>query len=573
MSKKKECSRCKNIKRIDQFTSDTGRELVMCKRCRELQKAKRGEYNICRRENCTTQPSFGKEGSSKKEYCKAHSPPGYVDVAHKQCLYENCTIRPTYGAMESRKVEYCRTHSPSGYVDVTSKQCLHENCTKQPHYGISGCRKSEYCKSHAPAGYFIVTNKQCLHENCTKQPIYGIRGSKKKEYCKSHAPLGYTDVVNKHCLHENCTKQPHYGIPGSLKVEYCKSHAPSGYTDVISKQCLHENCTIRPNYGTLRSRKREYCKAHSPSGYTYVANKQCLHENCITHPRYGITGNRNVEYCKSHAPLGYTDIVSKQCLHENCTTRPTYGIVGSKKREYCKSHAPPGYTDVVNKRCLHENCTTRAGYNKPGYSPDFCVKHKTINMVIYPLKYGKDDMKECTYCLAEIHYSDDYCPSCKQFNILGQTVKTHAKELEIKVLLEANFDSDIFNHDKTVAGGCSRKRPDFLLTADWGNIVLEVDEFQHKRKTYPCECEITRMKEIYFDCGVKNLLFIRYNPDIYKTVTGEIPMTKKKRQDLLVKIIREQLKKKKVKNLGVMYLFYDHFSADAIEIDPIKPYK
>ena len=71
----------------------------------------------------------------------------------------------------------------------------------------------------------------------------------------------------------------------------------------------------------------------------------------------------------------------------------------------------------------------------------------------------------------------------------------------------------------------------------------------------------------------KNLLFIRYNPDTYLTVTGEKPLIKRKRQELLIKIIQQQLKKKKVRNLGVMYLFYDHFSVDAIEIERIKPYE
>ena len=139
-------------------------------------------------------------------------------------------------------------------------------------------------------------------------------------------------------------------------------------------------------------------------------------------------------------------------------------------------------------------------------------------MLTYPLRYGKNDIKKCLYCWEEIYYSDDFCPYCKQFNILGTTVKTHTKELEIEVLLEQKFGADIFIHDKSVSGGCSLKRPDFLLTATWGHIVLEVDEFQHKRKTYPCECEVARMKQIYFDCGVKNLLFIRYNSRVFLSI-------------------------------------------------------
>jgi len=50
-------------------------------------------------------------------------------------------------------------------------------------------------------------------------------------------------------------------------------------------------------------------------------------------------------------------------------------------------------------------------------------------------------------------------------------------------------------------------------------------------------------------------------------------MIKRKRQELLIKIINQQLETKEVENLGVMYLFYDYFSTDAIEIEHIEPYK
>ena len=80
------------------------------------------------------------------------------------------------------------------------------------------------------------------------------------------------------------------------------------------------------------------------------------------------------------------------------------------------------------------------------------------------------------------------------------------------------------------------------------------------------------MKEIYFDCGTKHLLFIRYNPDKYKTIEGQKSETQLQRRELLIKIIKEKLKKRRFKHLGVMYLFYDGFSMDAIEIEPIDPY-
>jgi len=42
---------------------------------------------------------------------------------------------------------------------------------------------------------------------------------------------------------------------------------------------------------------------------------------------------------------------------------------------------------------------------------------------------------------------------------------------------------------------------------------------------------------------------------------------------VLIKIIRHHLEFMEVKNLGVMYLFYDYFSVDAIEIEHINPYE
>ena len=535
MSKKKECSRCKNTKKIDQFKSDAGKEFATCKRCRDLQKSNRCDYRVCLEENCSTQPSYGEKGCSKREYCSRHSPVGYINISHQQCHHENCTIVPNFGKPGSSKVEYCLTHKLHGYVNVKSKRCQYENCTTIPIFGKPGDNRAIYCSKHKSLGYVNVKNRRCHHENCTSRPSFGKSGSNKAIYCSNHKLLGYIDVKSKRCQHENCTTIPIFGKPGDNKAIYCSAHKLHGYIDVKNRRCQHENCTTVSIFGKPESNKAIYCSAHK------------LH--------------------------GYIDVKNRRCQHENCTTGPIFGEPGSNKAIYCSEHKLHGYIDVKSRKCLHENCNTRANYNRPGYSSEYCAKHKTTRMLINPLKYGKDDVKECTYCLAKIHYYEDYCHSCKQFNILGQTVKTHAKELEIKVLLEEKFDSAIFNHDKTVSGGCSRKRPDFLLTAKWGNIVLEVDEFQHKRKTYPCTCEISRMKEIYFDCGVENLLFIRYNPDNYKTVTYEKPIIKKKRQELLVKIISQQLETKEVENLGVMYLFYDHFSVDAIEIEHIEPYK
>ena len=118
---------------------------------------------------------------------------------------------------------------------------------------------------------------------------------------------------------------------------------------------------------------------------------------------------------------------------------------------------------------------------------------------------------------------------------------------------------------------CSKRRPDFLIPINYGSIVVEVDEYQHNRKNYPCECEITRMKQIYFDIGAKHLISIRYNPDKYKPSYGS-EWTLQQRETKLIKLIKELITKHPTNSLEVYYLFYDGFTELEDHIDIINPY-
>ncbi len=346
----------------------------------------------------------------------------------------------------------------------------------------------------------------------------------------------------------------------------------------MSKRCRHSTgCDTRPNFGKPGSKLAEYCSKHAPVGYVDVKNKKCQYPTgCDVQPNFGKSGSKLAEYCSKHAPAGYVDVMNKRCQHPaGCDKIPNFGKPGSKLAEYCSKHAPVGHVDVKSKKCQYaDECDTQPKFGKPGYPSEFCSKHKERGMIIYPMKYKKDEIFECEYCSAEIHYNDDFCKSCKRYNTLGMTVGLHNKELAITNLLEENFDPEIFKHDKTVLGGCSMKRPDFLIVTEWGNIVLEVDENQHNRKTYPCECEVSRMKEIYFDCGVNHLLFIRYNPDKYITLDNERMFSSSKRREFLVKFRRDHIKERMFDHLGVVYLFYDGFARTVVpEIEEIDPYK
>lgn len=235
---------------------------------------------------------------------------------------------------------------------------------------------------------------------------------------------------------------------------------------------------------------------------------------------------------------------------------------------------------LKTKSCKHENCNKQPSYNFPGYSPEYCSEHakKTnIRMIYHPLQHPKEEIKNCEYCSFEIHYNEQFCKGCKEYiKNNNKTTKRKNKELRIKELLD---DYEIkYIHDKRI--GESKFRPDFIITTKWGCIVIEVDENQHKRKNYPCECENLRMKSICEEIRYTNLLknkeqkilFIRYNPDTYKFFDEHF--SSQKREDFLIKMINEYNNCEPKYNASTIYLFYDHFTNDQLKyIGGVEPDK
>jgi hypothetical protein len=72
-----------------------------------------------------------------------------------------------------------------------------------------------------------------------------------------------------------------------------------------------------------------------------------------------------------------------------------------------------------------------------------------------------------------------------------------------------------------ISDGCSKRRPDLLLDLGYQIIIIEVDENQHI--DYDTSCENKRIMEISRDVGHRPIIFIRFNPDDYKS--GEINVT------------------------------------------------
>lgn len=115
-----------------------------------------------------------------------------------------------------------------------------------------------------------------------------------------------------------------------------------------------------------------------------------------------------------------------------------------------------------------------------------------------------------------------YCPSCSLWRTNAKLchwckpknenpLYKKTKEYAVVEYLHSQLPEEEFIHNKSVGIAItgSHLRPDILFERETYNVIVEVDEFEHK---YGYECELKRMYDIIANT-LKPAIFIRYNPD------------------------------------------------------------
>src|SRR5262249_54868881 len=132
----------------------------------------------------------------------------------------------------------------------------------------------------------------------------------------------------------------------------------------------------------------------------------------------------------------------------------------------------------------------------------------------------------------------------------------------------------IESYDRMLDGGaCSKKRPDFVIDGVYRKIVVEVDEFQHRRgQTYGPDCEVRRMWEIAQALGMPTV-FIRYNPDPYDDAgSRRVDPAGSVRETALVSWIRTlQSRDSPASFAAALYLYYDGFERPELAVEEELP--
>lgn len=467
---------------------------------------------------------------------------------------------------EEKKL-YCINCKDPSHVDLKNAKC--KTCGKRATFGIKGTKTALYCATHK--GTCVnVSNPVCITDNCSKRASFGIP-DEKVLYCSEHAKQSpdynkYVNLCSVRCKGDKyCPTSPVFGLIGTTKVLFCKNHIPKGqeskYINLRDK-CKNKDCIIQACFGLKGTKKRMYCLKHIPEGdenkYANIKDKTC--EECDLRPTFAKKGEKAL-HCDEHKKEDEVNVVSKRCL--KCKVLATYGEKNTRTVLYCFLHKEKNHVNVKAKFC--EKCgKTRALYNYPGLSPKYCQSDATSRMVIFPLTRQKEPDVNCKKCDSIVHYNEDFCKECK--TEVKEKPKRRVKEKEDRV--EFLLKSNDIQYIRDCIIGKSKKRPDYLIYTDWGILILEVDEFQHRKKVYT-EKELERMRQIYVDCNCENVLFVRYNPDKYKTKREYYVEGVKKERFLIDTIDNYIYEKQPEYPLSNIYLFYDNFNLqeDVNEID------
>ena len=232
----------------------------------------------------------------------------------------------------------------------------------------------------------------------------------------------------------------------------------------------------------------------------------------------------------------------KKCSETGCNKQPNYNYEGKTKGLYCSEHKLDGMVNVKHKRCSETGCNIRPNYGLPGHQATRCKTHILEGMISQPKRlcytkdcrniaiYGIGKARNCEIhkCDTDINLIERRCISCGLLNILDGNNKCYncdpniynkvalAKQNRVRCYLDQH-NIKYISYDKRLENGvCGNERPDFVFESDSGShyIVLEVDENQHYGRLEECEC--TRMANISQSLGLPTI-FIRYNPDEFKT--------------------------------------------------------
>jgi hypothetical protein len=492
------------------------------------------------------------------------------------CTYNECKKNAQYNYNGETIPIYCKEHMLEGMRHMFYKRCEYvQGCNTTAIYNYPG-EKAKYCKTHKEENMIDVKRPKCKEIECLNNAYYGIYGNK-AEYCSIHKK---DDMINLTvlCVSKGCTIVRSFNYPNLKTAKFCATHKLEGMIDITVNRCTFPGCNTVANFD-IPDGKGSRCSKHKELGMIDITHPTCVNEECNNHPVYNFEGMK-ARYCNDHKLEGMINLKSKVCIHENCKKSASFNYADNPPR-YCAEHKLENMINTKNTKC--ELCNISASYGKPGNKVSRCVSHREKGMIKSPTSKCKNCKNPAIYginlkplhCEAhkhdnEINYLENECSSCGLLSVLDKDNKCEYCNPEIirKAILQKQkalfdyLDMKVLkgvSDDSVVQGGvCGKERPDRVYETDKYVIILECDEHQHKDRN--CECEQTRMINIAQSYGGIPVYFIRWNPDVYKPVSGKSEEGIKDRYNVLGNYLKKLINyniELPHSLVSVFYMYYD----------------
>lgn len=585
-----------------------GKNTKRCSRCKKILDAK-----ICPVDLCEKQAKWCIIGDKTPLTCEEHNKiykdQGYEMVYRPTdiCTHPECDgfTNPVYGDGKRKKPYRCIKHKEPWMKDKSGSRC--KSCGKGAHYVLENkagrycqkCAKSESNKS----GISFKTDRKLCEKCGIKHPSFNKPGLPPR-YCKSCSTSDMVNIKNTKCV--ECNEiTAHYNYRG-YPARYCHGCKKDDMVQINVQECQFEGCIERAYFNYKGNKKPIRCKLHKEPGMVSTGNHLCEFEECKRYAVYGDKITKKVQYCREHKTvLGENAINLKHIMCEDCGAKQaSYNFKGEPPL-YCKGCADFDMIDVRNNTC--DECDDRAKYGFPRKRKNKCELHKLDGMVQRPnalcieckkniALYGKtaNEQELCGDCAEG---QDEYFPvvrkSCKcrdpdicfGIDVLNEKgyciscdpeghykIRRNIKELILKTwLIRAGYKEKVdFTHDKTTEDikTCAGKslRPDFIFDKHHSVVIIGCDENQHTDRL----CELLRVIKIYRAFDGIPVVYIRYNPDPFKFKGEKRHPTLKDRRDLLLGVLRKCLNEMPPDGLHLLYLYYDEFNEDNIELEKVN---
>ena len=295
--------------------------------------------------------------------------------------------------------------------------------------------------------------------------------------------------------------------------------------------------SLNPVFNFINEKGGLYCAKHKENDMIDVKSKKCVYNDCITQPSFGLYNK--ITHCKKHK----TDDMSKpqtKCTTINCKKKAIFTNSFNERPSKCEDHSSPLMLNVNKKYiCSVKNCETEYlfTYKKKNYCEEHCPDKTLTNS------------RFCKYC--DMSPSSIYiCKEC--------TRNRHPKEASIVRVLTKNINKESILDSSSKLDGCSKKRPDILYECNTHNVIVEVDEHQHR--SYASSCECSRANELFIGLGCISLTIIRFNFDTIKNKDKVLEFTTDFKHTLLLNTVKHEIDvtpESDIPKVKLIQLFYD----------------